>query len=200
MLTKLKLPVVIPWTTKTKWDTFGETFDRVELDGPHISEELREFLYSKELKPVYCCKFTIFPDKTQTIYVDSPWCEFDNHSRIYWIEGGDVQITFYDTTEPLGLDNIENLFGIKEATDDDCFTNSKNGWIIKKETLVEIKKETVRSGEIILINEGTPHLIEAITPVRAKIYSIGFNDKDKLVNDSNGMTYQKAQSIFKQYE
>jgi hypothetical protein len=200
MITKLNLPVSVPWTAKCKWENFGDTFNREELDGPRIAGELREFLASLNLKIIHCSRISIHPNKTQSMYVDSPWCEVDNHSNIIWVDGADVEITFYKITEPLGLDNIEKLFDVKEETDDDSFSYKKRGWIVKKEILVETERKVVKAGEIALINAGIPYLITSPTPVRSKLFVIGIERANKIVIDTNGMTYQEAQNIFKEYE
>ena len=199
MISKLNIPVSIPWTKKAKWEEFGDKFDLVELDGNHISIELRQLLSSMNLKVVACSKFAVFPNTTQTMYVDSPWCEVDNHSRIVWVDGADVEITWYDITEPLGLENIEKLFDVKTQTDDDTFTDKRQGWIVKRDVLKEVKREVIKAGEIALINAGVPHTITAITPVRAKLYLVGVERENKIVVDNNGMVSSDACVKFEEF-
>lgn len=199
MIYRLDIPVSIPWTNKTKWEEFGENYDLVELDGLHISKELREFLYSLDLKPTYCSKFTVFPNKKQNVYVNSPWCEVDNHARILWIDGADIQITWYDITTELGLDNISTLFAANTESSDVNFTDNRKGWVINPDIIVESKKEIVKSGEVVLINAGQPIKIESATDVRAKIFSVGFHKEKQVVTIDNGLPFDKSLVAFKDY-
>ncbi len=199
MITHLNLPVSIPWTAKTNWESFGDTFDMVEMDGKDISADLRKFMSDLKIQPIALSKFAVFPDKKQTIYVDAPWCEINSHTRIIWVDGADIQITWFDITEELGLDNIDKLFGIKEKTDDDNFTNPKTGWVVNPAVLKVKRKEVVKSGEVVLINAGVPYIVEAITPVRAKLYVLGVEKENRVVNDRNGLPYDDALIKFADY-
>lgn len=195
MLKIINPPVQHPYSEKSKWHSFGDTYDAVDLTRRDISEECLEWLDSINLKPITCSMLTVFPDKIPPIVIDSPLCEQDNHARVYWVYDAPVKFTWYEVDHPLGMDHFDDLLGFKPACEENDFTSPFTGWFPKPELLVQKGEQIVEPNTCVLVNAGSPILAVATTPVRSKIFAVGIIQKNKNPLGTNGITFEEAVKI-----
>jgi hypothetical protein len=187
--------VKIPYSDKSGWDLFGDKYDAVDLIRKDISDECLEWLDSIGLKPINCTMLTVFPEKTPPIVIDSNLCEQDNHSRLYWVYDAPLKIMWYEVSVPLGIENIDDLVGVKPDSEEDKFTGPFTGWYPKPEVLVKKGEVIVKPNTCVLVNAGSPILAVSTTDVRSKVFAIGILQKDRSSFGSNGIKFEEAIKI-----
>lgn len=183
-----------PWSNDQKWDSFGDKYDAVKLMRKDLSTDLCNWLDSIGVVPINATMFTLFPGKIPPILVDAPYCEQDDHVRIYWVYNSPVHHTWYSFNQPLGIDNYENLIGLQPETEERTFKDPFTGWFPKEEALIEEGNIIIEPDTCVLLNAGIPikTICEGAKP--AKIFSIGFCSKEwnLMYNNGHGMKYQDA--------
>jgi hypothetical protein len=190
MLKVIEPPISSPVSDKSAWHAFGSTYDAVDLNRTDISYECLAWLDSINLKPITCSMLTIFPDKIPQVVIDSPLCEQDNHTRIYWIYDAPVKLKWYKVNHPLGIDNHDKLVGSKPYGEENNFTSQFTGWFPKPELLVQMGEAIIEPNTCVLINAGSPILAVSTTNVRSKVFAVGILDKNSF--GSNGMPFADA--------
>ena len=181
-----------PVSDNSAWHSFGANYDSVDLTYKDISDECLAWLDSINLKPITCSMLTIFPDKIPQIVIDSPVCEQDNHTRMYWIYDAPVTLKTYKVNHPLGIDNYDKLVGTKPHGEEDNFTNQFTGWFPKPELLVQTGEYIIEPNTCVMVNAGSPIVAVASTNMRSKVFAIGIVEKNSLTHNGNGMPYEEA--------
>jgi hypothetical protein len=198
MLTRLKNPGFNPWSKFSGWDKFGDTYDSIDFKYKSLSEELLSWLQERNLSFAGGSMFTVFPDKTPAVVIDSPWCNQDNHARLYGVYEAPIKYTWYEVTEQLGEENFEKLLGVKPQQDEDSFTSKFTGWYPKPELLKQVGEDVVQAGEFVLVNAGSPILGVAASPVRSKVFAITVERANKVNPMYRTMHYDQAKEFLKE--
>jgi hypothetical protein len=191
MLLKLNLPSFNPWSSKVDWDNFGDEYDSVKLLRHHISKDALDWIDTTELKPISCHIQTVFPNKTPPMFIDAPWCTVDNHTRLFWVYDVPVVYTWYNITEPLGAENQDNLIMNPGEYEEAKWSDPPTGWIAKPDVLEVAGSEIINPGEVALVNIGIPHTFKVTSEARARMFSIGMEDKSRIIS-LNGTTFDNA--------
>lgn len=194
MIIEINPPVEKPYSETSKWLSFGNEYDAVKLLRKDLSTDLCAWLDSIGVIPTSASMFTLFPGKIPPILVDAPYCEQDDHARIYWVYDAPVHFTWYSISAPLGIENIESLIGVEPEHEERKFKDPFTGWYPNPDILIEEGNYTIQPNTCVLINAGIPikTICEGSKP--AKVFSIGFvaNNVNPMYNNGNGMKYQDA--------
>jgi hypothetical protein len=204
MITQIDTNVSEPWSTikrglkEVTWQKFGDEYDAVTLNRKDLSPELVEWLGTMNLTPISASMFTLFPGKIPPVLVDSPYCEVDDHARLYWVYDAPVHFTWYKINEELSMENAEKIIGLRNAGEEDNFKNPFTGWYPKPEVLIEQEPFIIQPNTCVLLNAGIPIKTIVEGNKRAKVFSVGFceSDRNHLYNNGNGMKYQDALKCF----
>lgn len=195
MLLKINLPSFNPWSSKVDWDKFGDEYNSIKLLRQHLSNDVLQWLDTAGLKPISCSMLTVFPNKTPPIFVDAPWCEIDNHAKIIWVYDVPVEYTWYKITEPLGIENQDNLLVNPGEYEEAKWSDPPTGWVVNPEKLEIAGTEIIQPGECVILNMGIPYTLKVSSDARAKLFSIGIENKSKLLPAVNGITFDDAKEI-----
>jgi hypothetical protein len=195
MLHKINSSIANPWSNIVDWKAFGEEYNSIKLTRKHLSNETLEWLEAVGLKAISCNMLTVFPDKNPPMFINSQWCETDNHAKLFWVFDIPIEYTWYKIKVPLGVDNQDALIANPGTYEEAKFNDPPTGWVVNPDVLEVGGTEVIMPGEVALLNIGIPHTIKVTTAARAKVFTIGIENKNKFVSAVNGMPFDEAKEI-----
>jgi hypothetical protein len=192
MLHKINCPTTIPWSKLVDWKAFGDDYNSIKLTRKHLSNEILDWLDAAGVKPISCNMLTVFPDKSPPMFINSEWCQADNHAKLYWVYDVPIEYTWYKFTTPLGIDNQEALIANPGEYEECKFNDPPTGWVVRQDALEIAGTEVIMPGQVTLLNIGTAHTIKVTSAARAKVFCIGIESKENYVSRVNGMPFNAA--------